>query len=129
MDREIARELANENLKKSPSEFDRQFEALFANPHFGDVVTEVFPSVLDPHDRRGRQILKKYAELGAFLEETKDKDDAWFVGARTQTSNLQYTHTAEPALQKVDAIAVYTYIGVRAEHFQAVRDEQGKAMA
>ena len=125
MDRELARQCATENMNKQPSEFDRQFEAVFVNPVFGDVVTEVFPQMLDPHDQRGRALLKKYADLGAFLEENKDNETAEVVVARVQTENAEYRHDSKPPRQTAKGFAVYHYVGLRAENFQVVRDDSG----
>lgn len=128
MDRESARQRATDNFNKQPSEFDRQFEAIFANPVFGDVVTEVFPQMLDPHDKRGRALLKKYAELGTFLEETKESDSAEVAVVRVQTENAEYRHDNRQPRQTVKGLAVYHYVGLRADNFQVVRDDSGAAV-
>lgn len=125
MDRESAQQRATENMKKQPSEFDRQFESIFANPAFGDVVTEVFPLMLDPHSERGRALLKKYADLAAFLETTKESDTAEVAVVRVQTENAEYRHDNKPPRQTAKGVAIYHYVGLRAENFQVVRDDAG----
>lgn len=46
MDREKARVVMTENFNRQPSQVEKNFEALFANEYFGDMVTEVFPQVI-----------------------------------------------------------------------------------
>ena len=123
MDGEKARQTWVENLTRSPEKLERQLDALYANPHFGDVVTEVFPEVLDPHDEHGRDTLRKYAELAAFLEETKDAEDAAFAVVRIETRNIEY-HVEHPK-KSAEAVSVRYLKNARAENFEIARDENG----
>lgn len=126
MDRQEARRVVVENLSKLPEHIEKRLEALYINQHFGDVVTEVFPEVLDTHSEYGKKLLEKYANLATFLEETKDSNDGMFAMTRFVARNLEH-HTSNPA-QGVEAIAVRSYVGLRAEHFEVARDDNDSAL-
>jgi hypothetical protein len=112
------------NLSKQPAEHEKQLERLFDNPHFGDVVTEVFPEVLNPHSRDGMAVLKKYADVALFLDRTNETDDAIFIALRFETENLE--HDKLKPRQGLKAASVRYYKGVRAEDFDVERDEGGR---
>lgn len=125
MDRETAQVVAIENYNKQPSQFDKSFEALFANEHFGDVVTEVFPDVLDQHSKQGMDRLAKYAGLASFLCSEANSGDGRFVVVKLQTERAEYRHDNTPPRQSAEALALYSYAGLSADSFRVMRNEDG----
>ncbi len=126
MDIEQARATALERRQASPEAFESELEALFTNPYFGDMVTEVFPEALDVHSPDGRRILKKYSDVAQFLEETRDVDDARFVALRIETEKASWDGRHQK--QQLRAVAVRWYEGLRVEDFEAVHDKEGNPL-
>lgn len=121
-----ARQAMVDNLLKQPQDFEKRLEVLFTNPHFGDVVTEVFPAILDPHNSEGRAVMKKYAEVAQFLDTSKDVEEAIFVALRVETENIE--HDSRNPRQGIKAFSLRYYEGLRAEHFSVARDDAGNAI-
>lgn len=126
MDREFAEEHVLNNLAKWPEKHKTDFEALYLNEHFGDVITEVFPEVLDPSSENGQYTLHTYAVIARFLESTKDAEDSSFLAYKIQAKHVP-ANMNKPFLQ-VQAMSLYYYSKLRAEHFEVTRDPEGLAV-
>lgn len=123
MDIEQARQTVAENRARQPSPYDKQFEQLFIHPHFADVITEVYPQVLDPNDKYGMYLMESYSSIATFLEKTKETDKGVLVTVRIHTEPIGFDMEHPP--QGVRALSVRYYSGLRADHFQITRDDTG----
>jgi len=126
MDIEQARATALEHRQVTPEQFETQLETLFINPYFGDVITQVFPEVLDIHNRDGRNLLEKYSAVAQFLDETKDTEDAKFLALRVETQNNSWDGRGR--MQGIRALSVRWYEGLQAENFEVAKTPNGKAI-
>lgn len=120
-----ARQQMVEHMLRQPQPYEVQLETVFTNPHFGDVVTEVFPEVLDPHNREGRSYLAKYAQLAEFLSQSQESDDACFVAVRVETEQLA-SHGPEARKNTTKALSVRLFNDIKPEHFEVERDGAGE---
>lgn len=126
MDKETAIQKMAENLAREPQAFERQLEQLFDNPHFGDVVTSVYPEALDPHNADGRRILKQYSDIANFLKKAEANDEAAFAAIRADTERTGFDSRFKQ--NRLKAYSIRYYKELRPEHFEAAYDADGNAV-